>query len=93
MKTKHTPGPWIINANLDEDPILTEDGTCPLDFEAVGAELAPNLCLIAAAPDMLEALEYIVKQLEIMPDELDCAEAGMAMRAALEAIRKARGEV
>jgi len=59
MKTKHTPGPWTAkffrNTGLEvrgQDTRLVYEITEPLD-----AEDGANAHLIAAAPEMLEALE------------------------------------
>ena len=66
METKHTPGPWTANYNRPfsvveiRGPKHREDGSSLLI-----AEVAPindrdgNAHLIAAAPDMLEALKQI----------------------------------
>jgi len=59
MATKHTPGPWLIDPSWD---ILgnTKDGNgmvCQITVDAVPRdEAAANAHLIAAAPDMYEAL-------------------------------------
>ena len=51
-------------------------------------------CLIAAAPDLLEALEYLLEQTIVQDEQYDCivtegeAEAAVMARAA---IAKARG--
>jgi len=77
----HTPGPWrqeglvVWNANTSS-VIVNVAG-----FHAGIEEDLANARLIAAAPDLLEAL---VDMLEHPSD--------YAINAALEAIRKARGE-
>jgi hypothetical protein len=80
---KHTKGPWVFNGS----EILTKDGNCRV------ADINPDLSnehwlgdtqLIAAAPEMLAALETIVNGcLDLSFDQLCLAK---------DAIRKARGE-
>jgi hypothetical protein len=102
-KPKHTPGPWTVSANENDDPILDLDGNSPLDFEAVGFEYAANLRLIAAAPEMLEALELVLKMHDAMRIEQDkmprsfeapltVDAVGVLVEHAKAAIRKAKGE-
>ena len=86
MKTKHTPGPWVAAPYIAGDPdgfavglSITEDGEasgCSNDGESYMLLTAHKLSLetarlIAAAPDLLEALEaqeeaesYIIKNHE-----------------------------
>ena len=75
----HTPGPWIGCGPSFGDPlprytteIVTEsmddeDGfdttICLLDFAHYDDENEANARLIAAAPDLLEALRYAIKQM------------------------------
>jgi len=69
MKTKHTPGPWSITERKQEIRgnawrlVLEIDGpyTEPVT-NLYGAESRANARLIAAAPEMLEALEEIMQQ-------------------------------
>ena len=83
---KHTPGPWRVvdswNDHMVEgqngEEIIWQDG--PHDTPTINEA---NARLIAAAPDLLAALEYAIKQvpeLETVP--------GIAA-----AIAKAKGEV
>lgn len=83
----HTKGPWKAPENLYritsknniicivEHTFITRD-----EFEA-------NRKLIAAAPDLVEALESLVHWYEV-DDERYCGEL---MKVAKEAIKKARG--
>ena len=71
MSTKHTPGPWFIvtsdhNVIVDKDPALdgrivarTYDNRWQSRnvYDEDGAEGIANAHLIAAAPDLFEALE------------------------------------
>lgn len=66
MTTKHTPGPWSRN--------IRANGKYPIVFagrnqhvaqacqQKDGAETESNIDLIAAAPDLLTALEEIVAE-------------------------------
>ena len=69
MESKHTPGPWMINDGADV--IVKECPTC-FDWTSIAClmyddndgpvdetEVAANGRLIAAAPELLEALERI----------------------------------
>lgn len=101
---KHTPGPWMIEGcgmvlnPASKGIIDTIRIACPVGKIEIIDETneAPlyNAQLIAAAPDLLAALEYIVMHLEHRPglagrkdlwtdDEMDHLKS---------AIRKARGE-
>ena len=89
---KHTPGPWIHTEDDDNYHAVTagcgyhvnsdDDG-----FEIAGCISKANAHLIAAAPDLLEALEYC---LDCLGDEFalpaDCQSNARA------AIDRARGE-
>lgn len=95
--TKHTPGPWNA-VELEDGNIVTGNtrhcgNVCELDL---GAESAANARLIAAAPELLEALEkceqalsaYQVECGPVMTSGIDAEEVTKAARAA---IKKARG--
>ncbi len=91
--SKHTPGPWRAwHDSYGRFQIIA--GGLPLDPERDGAqpgEGAANAALIAAAPDLLAALEQIVNL------DLGCAsledkrEADAIFASAREAIAKANG--
>lgn len=60
MTTKHTPGPWVVAcqatvANADETMVVANVSSWSLEAEQVQA----NTRLIAAAPELLEALEMV----------------------------------
>ena len=73
MSAKHTPGPWLAAPNIADEPAFAvglskwEDGTaCGCDASGSDYLLLTscnlteaNARLIAAAPDMLDALEVI----------------------------------
>jgi len=60
MKTKHTPGPWKVDPDYLEEVICSEFVSilpyCTSGFEE---EAEANAKLIAAAPEMLEALKTV----------------------------------
>lgn len=68
---KHTPGPWVLEAGRN---IKTSSGTFYISYgreERTGrpyfsdfCELDANAALIAAAPDMLDALKQIIEDIE-----------------------------
>ena len=94
MKTNHTPGPWRVKkrkmdarifGNVDGGPIATvhyviENASNPHD-EA-------NARLIAAAPELLEALELLVAQEDWYREEVP---PESPVGKAYAAIAKARG--
>ena len=94
--SKHTPGPWVVaGPNLIDQADAGIWGSGEFDFVICDmqrdgyedAEQGANARLIAAAPDLLEALEYC---LDCLGDEFalpaDCQNNARA------AIAKARGE-
>ncbi len=65
-ETKFTPGPWVVDPKYSRD-IQAPDGLdvatcCPeiLNRHTDGEESIANASLIAAAPDMYEALEAAI---------------------------------
>ena len=68
MQTKHTPGPWSYIGN--GDVVAKSDKYCGGEkdiasvFLTVNDEDEANACLIAAAPDLLEALWLLVAGIE-----------------------------
>lgn len=68
MNTKHTPGPWHVGRytpNATEMTILTKNGS-PVtpawgpQFYVNSEQAKANACLIAAAPDLLAALDALI---------------------------------
>lgn len=108
-ESQHTPGPWAVrpNANDDWGIVRAADGASVADagvftrcadfrnaeddnltnaqWQDGPPEVAANARLIAAAPDLLAALEYIVAW---KPLDWDAAKARGMARAA---IAKAKG--
>lgn len=107
---KHTPGPW--EAHFDESYFVTGPdlgrvammmnlkGKYGLCGRRSGNESAANCRLIAAAPDLLEALQLAHKALDAIANEMTVGErytnAGQYLLDSLEpsrvAIAKATGE-
>lgn len=94
---KHTPGPWLIRqgdkwtSDVVTDDLPLPDGT-PAFWNVASAnrrrdEVKANLHLIAAAPDLLEALVQIVDG----ADKNQAAIATPILIAAKAAIAKATG--
>lgn len=98
MNTTRTPGPWTLTD--EPDPLVAgangdyvaqvfayEDGSRLRDHYAGDA------ALIAAAPDLLAALQHALERFECIPEHRD--EMGIfrnAARIARRAIAKATGE-
>lgn len=87
MTTIHTPGPWIATLSDDArvfDRITAANGA-PVLRGHIG--YTPDAALIAAAPDLLAALQWALDQIE---DDLDPGHQS-AMQAARAAIARATG--
>jgi hypothetical protein len=91
MTTKtvtHTPGPWHVAGGTDER--FVDSGTNGTVAKiAIKPEMSANARLIAAAPQLLEALETL---LDISPFARDATGADMHERARA-VIRSAKGEL
>ena len=99
MTTTHTPGPWCLQESLNDfygqeiiggRRIIAE--TCIDDAVQETEEDLANARLIAAAPDLLSALEYFYN---IMHDYRDSTRKGyvkQAFKRARDAITKATRE-
>lgn len=90
MNTKHTPGPWEMNVGQDGAVVYHPDqGTIadiPMDLSAH----PHNARLIAAAPELLEALKGLLNAPD--PDEVgDYTPRLRAVMNANAAIAKATG--
>lgn len=94
-KAQHTPGPWsfregkygnVVIESPDSQPahVATIDGGAPNPR----AELLANASLIAAAPDLLDALEWVLPSREECPKCRTLADPCVGHAA----IAKARGE-
>ena len=101
-KTKHTPGPWEIKPEESNRNYIRIRGSLvgelykianvPLpdyDCERDAKECRANTRLIAAAPDLLEALQNLVDQCEQEPGWHQAP----AIQSARAAIAKAEGRI
>lgn len=91
--SKHTPGPWFYTTEgKDAYGIVEQDGTNIMHMQtlqnSIGARhMEANMRLIAAAPDLLDALSLLVAGIEdsVSPTFIPLAKAR-------DAIVKATGE-
>jgi hypothetical protein len=81
--TLHTPGPW------KHDPTWGIIKHGKSEICALHSGNLANANLIASAPDLLDALDWALRQIE---DDLD-PDHQAAFDAALSTLRKAKGEV
>jgi hypothetical protein len=103
MSAKHTPGPWHLRPEIvtqdfwngDLKRIVSEQGTSVGLVDTRDDYDKANAALIAAAPEMLEALEYLVKEVTVLPGtgRKDGNIGHRHMNKILDAIKKARGEL
>jgi hypothetical protein len=102
-ESKHTPGPWNVDKDMIRavDPITSIACICDVAWPLGNRQECPeaNAHLIAAAPDLLDALEaakqFIQNGIQYgyinMPDK-DCGDSALETPAKIEAaIQKARG--
>ena len=90
----HTPGPWVArpdpNACLEDDWCVgIGDSLANIDKVAVCSKQDAHL--IAAAPDLLEALKYCRQKIEYMRTHGEWYSPGRATEMAEAAIAKATG--
>ena len=79
MEAKHTPGPWKATARRVTAP--ETEGRLALDVQINGGNREDNKAnarLIAAAPDLLVALQGVVRVADRKTDEFDAARAAIA---------------
>jgi hypothetical protein len=83
--SKHTPGPWNLYPNSASDWVVRKmfpDGQESHEIARCTSGM-DNARLISAAPDLLEALEFVIRG---VPDTWEGVQKARA------AIAKARGE-
>lgn len=87
---KHTPGPWFYTANDANGGMITDRRGTQVAWTLSGdpVENCANSCLIAAAPDLLAALESLVSACE----NEGFPHLGNILPAARRAISKSHGE-
>lgn len=99
-KSTHTPAPWWVDddgyiaAGSGDTYVTVAEGLAPSDDLD---EITANLNLLAAAPELLAALEDMVQTVEYLaPEKFDDPEHEREFNARLEQARstlaKARGE-
>ena len=100
MTTQHTPGPWIYDGKMSGGDLLISARVDPENSQTYIAPVAfvegdwtngiaeANARLIAAAPDLLTALEAMTAA-SVDPMGIAAAKAGTL---ACQAIAKAKGE-
>jgi hypothetical protein len=100
MKAKHTPGPWIndgdsVSALVDPDNSVTYIAPiCVIDNKWLDEITKANAALIAAAPELLQALESLRDATKHYFRDFEHLHPSIAgpLSVADSAIRKARGE-
>lgn len=100
--SKHTPGPWNYWSGYNpfdkiEAQVTAEDGDIVIaSYNHLIQEGEANARLMAAAPDLLAALEAIFQDYKELADSGDAGfwrlENTDCGKLAIEAIAKARGE-
>jgi predicted MarR family transcription regulator len=90
---KHTPGPWVVyddsnDGKTNRIEIAAWGKTVARIYHSVPAEDLPNARLIAAAPDLLEALKDTLQLLEVYCGDFEEA----TRKQARAAIAKAEGQ-
>jgi hypothetical protein len=104
-ESKHTPGPWTLRTNSEKHHAILDEGGFPRaevfsahrSSEARKAEALANARLIAAAPELLEALKDVYTRRTDILNAANKASLGtggleFALRKTREAIAKAEGK-
>lgn len=97
MSTQHTPGPWVAidGRILPERYVLTGASIATVHARKVAGMQAGNAHLMAAAPDMHEALKSIREYLSRCPphsEDRTGAEWGRMMDLSGAALARAEGK-
>lgn len=94
-RTMHTKGPWtyIVSRSLIhiETPNLGDGSPCGEHIASVPKSREANAHLIAAAPELLEALKLCLQRLEWARMDVPFFDPQTSIDAALSAIAKAEG--
>ena len=85
---KHTPGPWSIGKPTEYINQIKIEPTIGLVYGA-GEEVKANAALVAAAPDMLKALNNVI---DMWRNGIPMYKGQAEYHEAIAAVRKARGE-
>ena len=91
MNAKHTPGPWTRNRAINTVDMGRYSVICPFgaDSKKHVSEIEANMRIISSAPDLLAALEAIIKMIGPYAGQ---GRMDAEIAAARSAIAKARGE-
>src|SRR5689334_13577263 len=93
-RPEHTPGPWRVRAQSGEIEIVAdpEGRFSPECLVRIKGQrnAAANAALIAAAPDLLEALERLCRVMAVGSAGRNDREKGAAWEYAQAAIRRAK---
>lgn len=90
-KAEHTPGPWTVFRDEFGNHVVEVATHRAIAIEGrSAAEVGANAALVAAAPDLLAALEWAMARVQ-HPDDSESADHA-AYHAAQEAISKARAK-
>lgn len=92
MKTQHTKGEWKIGKSLrclvgTNEPEVLAIADCNIDGDINKEEQQANAKLIAAAPELLEALDYIMSEINSNPMSVQYFDLRL-IKQANEAIKK-----
>ncbi len=96
-QNKFTPGPWIVDSDELDSCFVRQDIVNEYSDKNVpvasllcgeGQDMRANAALIAAAPDLLEALDLILKDNRLM-NSFSKEQA----KAVMYSIAKARGDI
>jgi hypothetical protein len=86
----HSPGPWVFDES-DHSIYCGDDWPCVASFSDADLPSPANGRLMAAAPELLEALELMLSQYGCSCGQRGCNRCEYS-QIAREAIQKARGE-
>ena len=105
MEAKHTPGPWYSGPWIDRKKAITDSPKIQAGKLSTGTNLIAtiwpispgnhhqaNADLIAASPDLLAALEVLTKHAQEVYPHFESERGQRDIRAAIDAIAKAKGE-
>lgn len=89
---QHTPGPWQVEARKGETWVCRSDSAVLARLGAA-KEIRANARLIAAAPELLEAVRALMSDIEqgADPSDKQCQRVSGSWGKALAAIARATG--
>lgn len=98
MSNKHASGPWHVGTECIKNQLVVcplEDSPLIITIEQVDGdlqELEANARLVAAAPEMLGALETVLRNFAPCGVEGLTAKQSLSIGQAMNAVAKAKGE-